>query len=98
MAVGPFEANRVVPHEVHLLDHDVVGNARRVENLLAGPFIDAVRTFALPAEKREQEIGLGIGPCDPENAFFAEGLQIGGEFVHENAWKTVEIAWLRAGS
>lgn len=98
MAIGPFEANRVVAHEVHLLDHNVVGNARRVENLLAGPFIDAVRAFALPAEKREREIGLGIGPRNPENALFAEGLQIDWEFTHENAWKTVEIALLRARS
>lgn len=84
MAVGPFEANRIVAHEVHLLDHDVVGNARRVENLFASPFVHAVRTFALPTEKREREIGLGIWPGDPENALFAESLQIGGQLTHKN--------------
>lgn len=96
MAVGPFDANRVAAHEVHLFDGDRVGDASWVEDPLAGPLVDAMGALTFAPQKHKRKLGVAIGPRDFQQALVAYGLEIERHFAHEITCITLETTEIRS--
>ena len=82
VTVGPFDANRVIAHKVHLIDRNFLGHSRRIENGLARPLVDALGAPTLPTHEGERQVELVVGPGNPQEVFLAQGLEVGGSIAH----------------
>ncbi len=64
--------------EFHLIDRDIEGDGRGIENPRSGPLIDALRALTFAPREAKCETIFAVWPDNAQDALAAERLEITG--------------------